>query len=153
MAKYFSFIAENVTPVSQNSRRWPYLVRLRNDCLIWYNQKYPGTPLPVIHKPTELEAKLFYIHRKYDKKDADNISKPFWDSFNTYAYDDDRQIKYLETLKIDVNTLDILELDVTNLDQHDCDQLIDFLLNPAPTKERILYVAISDYQSKKVRLV
>ncbi len=153
MGKKFSFVAQNVTPVSQNNRNTALLSRLRIDLTHWHNLKYSLYSLP--RNPRildDLEAKVFYIHAVSDYKDADNISKPLWDSLNNYAYDDDNQIKYLETLKIHTKTQDILELDLTNIDSEDFTQIVDFLLNPANTVKRILYVCVSDFESKKVRL-
>jgi hypothetical protein len=153
MAKKFSFVAENVTPVSQNNRSTALINRLQNDLTYWHNLKYPTNILPKTPRILgDLEAKVFYIHAVNDYKDADNISKPLWDSLNNHAYDDDYQIKYLETLKIHKNTRDILELDLTNIDSEDFTRIVDFILNPANTVKRILYVCVSDFGSKKVRL-
>lgn len=155
MPKKFSFVAENVTPVSQNNRSTALINRLRKDLTHWHNLKYsnPNEILPKIPRiQDDLEAKVFYIHDVYDKKDADNISKPLWDSLNNHAYVDDKQIKYLETLKIHKNTRDILELDLTNVDSEDFTRILDFVLNPVNTVKRILYVCVSDFESKKVRL-
>ncbi len=152
MAKYFSFIAENVTPLSQNNRSTLLLNRLRHDLTIANNTKPGNTPFPRTPLISNtLQAKVFYIHRVNDFKDADNISKPLWDSLNGYAYKDDKQIKYLETLKIDINAPDILQLDITNIDITDLQALYDFFDNKGGKGDRILYVNISDYESNKVR--
>jgi CTP:phosphocholine cytidylyltransferase-like protein len=153
MAKKFSFVAENVTPLSQNNRSSAKLARLRNDLMNAHNLKYGHETM--IQHSGNLEAKVFYLHSVFDFKDADNISKPLWDSLNNYAYVDDKQIKYLETLKIQIdknNHGDILELDLTNIDNDDLSKVVDFMLNPASPTKRILYVCVSDFESKKVRL-
>ena len=95
MAKHFSFIAENVTPLSQNNRSSALIARLQNDLTIAHNLKYSANPMPKAPRISgSLQAKVFYIHRVPDYKDADNISKPLWDSLNNHAYYDDKQIKY-----------------------------------------------------------
>lgn len=99
----------------------------------------------------DLMVKAFYIHRVPDYKDADNISKPLWDSLNDHAYLDDEQIKYLETLKIKFDTPDIMQLDVTSMDEYDLERLFQFLDNNTGNEERFLYVEINDYMSNKVR--
>lgn len=153
MAKHFSFIAENVTPLSQNNRSTALIARLQYDLTVAHNLKYVTNPMPKTPRISgTLQAKVFYIHRVPDLKDADNISKPLWDSLNNHAYQDDEQIKYLETLKIDVNTFDILELDLTNIDSDDFSKIVDFVLDPSSPTQRILYVCVSDFESKKVRL-
>jgi len=152
MAKHFSFIAENVTPLSQNNRSIALLTRLQTDLTIANNAKPGNIPLPLAPLiSSSLQAKVFYVHRVPDYKDADNISKPLWDSLNGHAYVDDEQIKYLETLKIDVNTSDIFQLDITDIDISDLQLLFDFLDNTGGSKERILYINVSDYESSKVR--
>lgn len=153
MAKKFSFIAENVTPLSQNNRSTAQLRRLRNDLTNAHNLKYPHDTLPKFPLINDeyLQAKVFYIHRVPDFKDADNISKPLWDCLNKHAYEDDKQIKYIETLKVDVKRSDLVEFNTENMDNDDYEKLVDFVLNPGSKKERILYVNVSDYESKNVR--
>jgi Holliday junction resolvase RusA-like endonuclease len=151
MTKHFSFVAENVTPLSQNNRPSAFLTRLGTDLINAHNVKYKKKmPFNPCIKGS-LQAKVFYIHRVPDYKDADNISKPLWDSLNKKAYDDDKQIKYLETLKIDVNTPDIVELDITSIAFDDFHKLFDFVFDIGISKDRMLYVDISDYESNKVR--
>ena len=87
MAKKLSFIADNVTPISQNNRSTALLTRLRNELTAAHNIKYPANMLPRVPLINEeyLQAKVFYIHKVPDYKDADNISKPLWDSLNNHA--------------------------------------------------------------------
>lgn len=157
MAKHLSFIAKNVNPLSQNNRSRALIARLRTDLELAHNQKYP---LPNVRLPRnqntfiqgDLQVKAFYIHKSKDKKDADNISKPLWDSLNNSAYEDDRQIKYLETLKIEFGLHpDIIYLDLTDIDSNDFYDMVDFVLNPNNPDDKILYINISDYESKNVR--
>ena len=153
MAKKFSFIAENVTPLSQNNRTSALLNRLKNDLTVAHNVKYPMNRLPKVPLINDnyLQAKVFYIHKVPDFKDADNISKPLWDSLNNHAYVDDKQIKYIETLKVDINRTDLVEFNTENMDNEDYEKLVDFVLNPINNTDRILYVNIADYESKNVR--
>ena len=157
MAKKLSFIADNVTPISQNNRSTALLTRLRNELTAAHNIKYPANMLPRVPLINEeyLQAKVFYIHKVPDYKDADNISKPLWDSLNNHAYVDDKQIKYIETLKIDIKRTDLVEFNTENMDNEDYSKLVDFLLDSTTTTttslERILYINISDYESKNVR--
>ncbi len=153
MARHYSFVAINVEPISQNSRRLADVLALGGILEAAHNTKAanlipPGnTMTPIPNDP--LLARVYYIHKIEDKKDADNISKPLWDSLNKRAYPDDRSIKYLETLKVHVKAQGLHELDVTYMDDKDFDDLIDFLVDPR--KQRFLYVEISDLQFNKVR--
>jgi Holliday junction resolvase RusA-like endonuclease len=157
MAKHLSFIAKNVNPLSQNNRSLALIARLSADLVTAHNQKYllPNMQLPRTQGNyilEELAVKAFYIHKVKDKKDADNISKPLWDSLNKCVYKDDNQIKYLETLKIKMDMHpDIIHLDLTNIDSTDFVDLVDFVLNPNNPLDRMLYISISDYESKNVR--
>jgi hypothetical protein len=153
MAKYFSFVAEDVTPLSQNSRNRALITKLGTELINANNLKPGNVTLPMTAPLTkDLEAKVFYIHNTADNKDADNISKPLWDSLNKIAYDDDKQIKYLETLKINQDdTSDISELDLTYIDSEDFTKIVDFIFDPTRKVKRILYICVSDYESKKVR--
>ena len=151
--KHFSFIAENLRPLSQNSRSSTDLEKFRFQLLYAYFNKFTSETLPLNpFLKDSLEAKAFYIHKVKDRFDADNISKPLWDALNKHAYKDDRQIKYLETLKIDTNTPDIFELDITDIEIDDLNKILDFLFDTSGLKERILYVALTDYESKNVRI-
>lgn len=153
MAKKFSFIAENVTPLSQNNRSTAQLLRLRDDLSIAHNLKYSKNPMPKVPliEDEYLQAKVFYIHRVPDYKDADNISKPLWDCLNNHAYRDDKQIKYIETLKVDLNREDLIEFNTDNMDNDDYSTLVEFILGDDKSRERMIYINVSDYESKNVR--
>lgn len=153
MAKHFSFVAIDVEPISQNNRTATMVNNMGITLVRWHDQKYitnrGGASSMIKTSLDPLTAKIFYIHRVADKKDADNISKPMWDALNKRAYLDDRQVKYLETLKIHLSTSDLHELDVSMMDDDDFDELVDFIGNPA--KERFIYIEISELECKNVR--
>ncbi|MCH7396729.1 RusA family crossover junction endodeoxyribonuclease [Belliella sp. DSM 107340] len=153
--KHFSFVAIDVRPLSQNDRPKAKLKILRSELVGAYNKKYPLNKMPLnILLNTPLEAKVFYIHKIRDRFDADNISKPLWDALQGQAYNNDYIIKYLETLKIHFNsTPDRLEFDVSNMDDQDLEDLINFIYDHPQPKDRLLYIALSEYKSKNVRLI
>lgn len=157
MAKYFSFFAKNIRPLSQNSRTLA-LVNNLGDALIREYNTYPlkvaNFTLPRNHTnwlTCDLSVKVFYIHKLLDRYDADNISKPLWDSFNKKVYKDDFQIKYLETLKIDKRTVGSCEFDITDMDLDDLAVLEDFLFNSANIDDKLLYIEVSDFNMQKIR--
>ncbi|MBK8502160.1 MAG: RusA family crossover junction endodeoxyribonuclease [Saprospiraceae bacterium] len=155
MAKYFSFVARNVTPVSQNSRSRKTILRLQSDLIREHNRKNTMQPIPRIPliSADPLCGKVFYIHRVKHGFDADNISKPLWDSLEGVAYENDRQIRYLETLKIHDSTPDVFEIDITEIDLVDLAAIYDFIDNIGNDQERILYVSVSDHQNSSVRFI
>ena len=152
-----SFIALDVTPLSQNSRRSATVTALGNSLISARNLKYgtsrPTWPLSRANQIVDdLQVKCFYIHKDRDKKDADNISKPLWDSLNKKYYDDDKRIKYLETLKIsNHNESHWNQFDINDMEDDDLRVLYDFLLNKSNTNKKLLYVRIEEYDAKKVR--
>ena len=154
MAKV-SFIAKDVTPISQNNRRRTTVDALGDELVAAHNAKYPADIWPRAvgnHETNDLQVRVYYLHKVPDGKDADNISKPLWDSLNKRYYWDDRQIKYLETLKVgttdghDLNTFDL-----TEIEDADFDYLVEFLIDPANTTDRLLYIAIDDFSTNSVR--
>lgn len=154
MAKV-SFIAKDVTPLSQNNRRSATVTALGNALMAAHNAKYPADNWPrhtTNYETGDLQVRVYYLHKVPDRKDADNISKPLWDSLNEKSYEDDNQIKYLETLKVgttdghDLNTFDL-----TDIEDADFDDLVEFLLDPANTTDRLLYIAIDDFSTNTVR--
>jgi hypothetical protein len=157
MAKYFSFFAKNIRPLSQNNRTKTLVDNLGNDLIREYNTypskaSYFSLPRNRTNWLTcDLSVKVFYIHKSLDRFDADNISKPLWDSLNEKVYQDDYQNKYLETLKVDRKTVGSCEFDITNMDLEDLAVLEDFLFNSASTIDKLLYIEVSDFDMKKIR--
>ncbi|WP_205635768.1 RusA family crossover junction endodeoxyribonuclease [Algoriphagus antarcticus] len=141
--------------MSQNKRPSGPLMKFGKDLAAAHNIKYPTNPMPfAIRLTVPLEAKVFYIHKVTDRYDADNISKPLWDALQKSAYGNDNVIKYLETLKMDFGkTPDRFELDITMMDEQDFVVLFDFMYSKTSSSDRLVYVAISDFQSKNVRFI
>ena len=157
MGKHFSYCAKNVRPLSQNFRPSGVMAAFQTLLLASYNSSpkahlftLPRTGTTLLTQ--DLCVKAYYIHKVKNKIDADNISKPLWDAFNGQIYKDDRQLKYLETLKVDISTVGSCEFDITNIDDYDLHDLVDFLFNPASTDDQLLYLEVSDLDLKKVRL-
>ena len=157
MPKYFSFCAKNITPLSQNNRSSMLINNLGNALMRAYGMCSKSSRFTLPRTPSswltgDLCVKAFYIHKVRDYKDADNISKPLWDALNTRVYKDDRQIRYLETLKVNVASVGSCEFDISDIDDEDLNDLTDFLFNPTSTVNRLLYIEVADLDLKKVRL-
>jgi Holliday junction resolvase RusA-like endonuclease len=154
MARLYSFIVKNVNPVSQNNRS-KKMVWYRNLLKTHFNIKYPNLtfPLPnglMIKNPTILHGKVFYIHKVYDPKDADNISKPLWDALQYQLFEDDNQILHRQALKVKENQPNILALNVTEMADMDYYHLIEFLIDSNNSDDRLMYIELSDYKSENV---
>lgn len=157
MGKHFSFCAKNVTPLSQNFRPSRLMSIFQSALLTAYNASPKAMRFTLPRTATnmltqDLCVKAFYLHKVRDKKDADNISKPLWDALNGQVYKDDRQICYLETLKVDTTKVGSCEFDISDIDDEDLNDLTDFLFNPLSPAERLLYIEVADLDLKKVRL-
>lgn len=80
---------------------------------------------------------VYYFFKKDFNHDADNISKPVWDSLRSLVYDDDRQIKLRIAAVFDLSSTNINEIDMTNMP---ADVLID-LLESIEKEDHTLYIA------------
>ena len=158
MAKYYSFIVKNVNPLSQNNRPTRLLQQYRTQLIGPFQQKYRIPPPAIRHgyirKPIALHGKAIYIHKAKDSKDADNISKPLWDALNMYLYDDDNQIIHRQVVKAYLGDPDIYnlhEFDLTHVGSTEFTELVYFILDSTNTDDRLIYIDISDYESKNVK--
>lgn len=70
--------------------------------------------------------------------DADNISKPVWDSLSDVAYSDDRQIKIRSAVAIDISKLNIMDFDQDNLSTGDVYDLSEGILD----SDHTLYIQV-----------
>lgn len=70
--------------------------------------------------------------------DADNISKPVWDSLSEVAYSDDKQIKIRSAVAIDLGKLSIMDFDQDNLSTEDVYDLTEGILD----NDHTLYIQV-----------
>ncbi|MBV5313175.1 MAG: RusA family crossover junction endodeoxyribonuclease [Prolixibacteraceae bacterium] len=158
MASYFSFIGKNIEPLSQNKRHsrlmMPYQGQLARAFFTKYKIKLPLAKGVLLDETKILHGKVFYIHKVKDKKDADNISKPLWDALQEIGfYKNDNQILHIQAVKIDAKKLEneILSFDLTDVKDPDFSELVYFILDPANSNKRLLYIRISDFESENVK--
>lgn len=63
----------------------------------------------------ELYGIAYYFHNKPTQTDADNISKPIWDSLTSFLYVDDKQVKLRIAGIYDLGSQGFQLLDVTGV--------------------------------------
>lgn len=63
----------------------------------------------------ELYGIAYYFHNKITNTDADNISKPIWDSLSEFLYQDDKQVKLRIAGCFDLRKKDFEILDVSGV--------------------------------------
>ena len=96
------------------------------------------------HKDIEfLEGELYgvvyyFVNRKTDM-DADNISKPIWDSLEGIAYADDKIIKMRYSGIY--NLREISEIDISNIP----DVVFDDFMQSIDNEDHILYIELGRY--------
>lgn len=94
---------------------------------------------------------LYFTKRRNDfvDPDADNISKPVWDSLTGYAYDDDRQIRWRASGVIDLGLVSLTELELEPLPTAILTELENFVL--ADGLRHLLYVHVGALQPHHYR--
>ncbi|XWN38592.1 MAG: RusA family crossover junction endodeoxyribonuclease [Balneola sp.] len=80
-------------------------------------------------KSGDLYGIAYYFHSINTGTDADNISKPIWDSLTGFLYQDDKQVKLRIAGSIDLNQNDFNLLDITGVPGNVVVDLIDAINN------------------------
>lgn len=98
-----------------------------------FNRKYSGS-IP----EGDLFAIVYYFYKEDVMLDADNISKPVWDSLSEVAYSDDRQIRIRSAVAIDLSKLSIMDFDQDTLSTEDVYDLSESILD----NDHTLYIQV-----------
>jgi hypothetical protein len=85
---------------------------------------------------SDLYGIIYYFHRRTTNQDADNLSKPVWDSLQSVLYRDDSCIKLRIAGTFDTSKNDFQTLDVTGLPT---DVIID-LTTAIAVEEHVVYI-------------
>lgn len=128
----FSLVYKGI-PLSYNCKdarkKSAYKARLSSA----FKRKYSGS-IP----EGDLFAIVYYFYKEDVMLDADNISKPVWDSLSEVAYSDDRQIKIRSAVAIDLGKLNIMDFDQDNLSTEDVYDLSEGILD----SDHTLYIQV-----------
>ncbi|GAB4045083.1 RusA family crossover junction endodeoxyribonuclease [Spirosoma litoris] len=136
----YSFIV-NAQPKSYNSRKPQNYQRL---IVSAFKENYPA------HAPLEIElyGLIYHFFRRDIGIDADNLSKPIWDSLKGVVFDDDKQIKMRIAGSFDLTANDFTVIDFSGLPGKD----IGLLLEAIETEEHVLYVECGSFTMDMIRL-
>lgn len=128
----FSFVYSG-RPLSYNCtdkrKKEAYMRRISST----YLRKYVGSIID-----SDLYAIVYYFFKDDVNLDADNISKPVWDSLSSIGYMDDNQIKIRTAVAIDVNKHSIMDFDQDNLSTDDVFDLFESIFG----NEHTLYIQV-----------
>jgi len=96
--------------------------------------------LKYVPDPERLSAPLYgvvyYFHNVKTDTDADNISKPVWDSLEGTAFDDDRSIRWRVAGVFDLTSGGVEVLDVTRVPEAVLADLYEMI----DTRDHFIYV-------------
>jgi len=93
-------------------------------------------PNPPALETGELFGFVYYFNAKPNTIDADNISKPVWDSLKGLAYGDDSQIMIRYAGRLAINKIAAIQLDITNMP----DEITDDYVNALKSNSDFLYI-------------
>jgi hypothetical protein len=89
---------------------------------------------------------VYYFHNGDAEIDADNLSKPIWDSLRDHAYSDDKEIRYRTAAIIDLLQTDINSFDLSGLEPTLAEELLDAVAN----SNHFFYVEIGTFQTEMI---
>ena len=95
----------------------------------------------------ELYANVYYFFNKNLDLDADNLSKPVWDSLNGFLYADDKQIKLRTAGSYDLTSGDYNVIDFSGLQGN---FIID-LLEAFESEEHIVYIECGEFKPSMLK--
>ena len=136
----YNFVV-STQPKSYNSRKiLPYQERIK----VAFEGDYPGhTPLT-----TEVYGLVYHFFRRDIGIDADNLSKPVWDSLKGVLFEDDKQVSMRIAGSFDLSANDLTILDFSGL----TGAIITALLSAIQTSEHVLYVECGNFTTDMIRL-
>jgi Holliday junction resolvase RusA-like endonuclease len=154
----YTLAIPNQIPLSQNRRHYPTnipgVTRMDNYRTILstaFNARYPAhVPLTNL-----LYGKVFWIHRvgdgSFERRDADNFSKPLWDALNALVYNDDRQIRLRQTAKLQHGENNSLTVNVDDMEDVIYEDFLNFHLDAANTDNNWLYIELGEFNYSHVK--
>lgn len=132
-------------PISQNSRSSTKLATYSNIIVNAFSNQYRRQ---FSFNAKEIYGIVYYLRLRSYGIDADNVSKPLWDSINTTYYDDDRQIKIRIAGVLTLDNFNTFRLKRFNsLRKPDQQKVIDFFSGKLGYKH-MLFIQMNDILPK-----
>ena len=97
-------------------------------------QRYHGEAEVVTD--SDLYGLVYYFHKSRSTQDADNLSKPVWDSLKGVLYPDDNIVKFRIAGMFNLSEDDSQTLDITSLPP----EFASDFLHAIDTEEHIVYI-------------
>lgn len=109
-----------------------------------FSSKYPAfEPLR-----SDLYGIVYYVSKVRTGADADNISKPVWDSLKSIAYTDDVQVRLRIAAVLDLDSsLEVTDLDITSVPDDTVEELVEGILG----QEHFVYVQFGHLEQSMIR--
>lgn len=134
----------SIKPKSYNSKDKRKALEYQDRMKAAFMDTYPAhTPLT-----EELYGLIYHFFRSSIGIDADNLSKPVWDSLRGVLFDDDKQVKLRIAGSFDLTANDLTVLDFSGLPG----LTITSLLEAIETEEHVLYVECGRFTTDIIRL-
>ena len=89
----------------------------------------------------ELYGIVYYFVKRKTDMDADNISKPIWDSLEGIAYADDKIIKMRYSGIYNLREISMGEIDISNIP----DVVFDDFMQSIDNEDHILYIELGRF--------
>lgn len=121
-------------PHSYNSTDKQKKKAYMNEIVSCYQRRYKSKIMPYLSG--KLYGLVYYFFQENLYLDADNLSKPIWDSLNGVVYTDDSQIITRSITAINIKESDITLIDFTGIDGSILADIIDSIYS----KEHTLYI-------------
>jgi hypothetical protein len=96
----------------------------------------------------DLYGLIYHFYKSDIRIDADNISKPIWDSLTGILFADDKQVKMRIAGSVDLSSNDLTTLDLSGLSGY----TITELLEATEFEDHVLYIECGSFSMDMVRL-
>lgn len=130
----YSFIYKN-KPISHNKFRKnneAYRAKYETAIQTAFRSFHPTHPI----LKGELYGIVYYFYKKPQTIDADNLSKPIWDSLSKFLFSDDNQVKLRTAGTFNLSESDLSVIDMTGVKGEVFVELLDAL----GSDEHIVYI-------------
>ncbi len=139
----YNFVV-STKPKSYNSKDKKKALQYQHHMQVAFTESYPVHALLT----EDLYGLIYHFFRQNIGIDADNLSKPIWDSLKGIVFKDDKQVKMRIAGSFDLTANDLTVLNFSGLPG----AVIASLLEAIETEEHVLYVECGRFTTDMIRL-